>query len=196
MTMNRFDAARESLQRALVANPNAAYSRFLYGLSFYLTNDLQQALPQFVKARLANPKDARAALYLGLTYESLGRMAEALPLYQESARLESGSEALLAGARLLHLTGRLEEAGRWLQSALQRDPASRDVHFELSRLLLRNAKAVQAAEEGERALALPGGTVSDTQIHYLLSGAYRDNEPLRAARHAEAVKALENSGGR
>jgi len=192
MTMNRFELARESLERALAADPNAAYARFLYGLNYYLTNDLQNALPQFLKARQANPKDSRAARYLGLTYESLGRTQEALALYEESVRLEPAADTYLIGARLLHLTGRLDDCERWLQKALQLEPSSRDAHFEMARLLLRRDQPSLAAKEGEHALELPGGSVSDSQIHYLLIRAYRSSQPNLAAQHAEALRALED----
>src|SRR5438128_7339075 len=43
MTLNRFELARDSLERALAVDPKAAYARFLYGLNFYLTNELQHA---------------------------------------------------------------------------------------------------------------------------------------------------------
>ena len=118
-------------------DPSAAYARFLYGLQFYLTNDLQHALPQFLKALQANPKDSRAALYLGLTYESLGQDQEAMALYEESVRLEPLSDTYLTGARLLHVMGQLDDCDRWIQKALQLEPASRDAHFEFARLLLR-----------------------------------------------------------
>src|SRR5438105_15771233 len=45
MAMNRFELARDSLERALAVDPKATYARFLYGLNFYLVNDLQHALP-------------------------------------------------------------------------------------------------------------------------------------------------------
>lgn len=193
MTMNRFELARDSLERALAVDPDAAYGRFLYGLSYYLTNDLQHALPQFLKAMQANPRDSRAALYLGLTCESLGRTQEALALYEESVRLEPLTDTYLSGARLLHLMGRLDESERWIQKALQREPDSRDAHFELARLLLRMDRPLPAANEAEHALELSGGSVSDSQIHYLLIRAYRLNKPALAARHAEALRLLENT---
>lgn len=72
------------------------------------------------------------------------------------------------------------------------EPNSRDAHFEFARLLLRKADPLQAAIEGERALALTTGSVTDAQIHYLLIRAYRDNDPVRSARHAGALRALTN----
>jgi tetratricopeptide (TPR) repeat protein len=192
MTRNKFEAARESLERALKVNPNAAYAQFLYGLNFYLTNDLQNALPQFVKARRLNARDGRAARYLGLTYQSLGRTGEAMAQYEESARLEASADTYVTGARLLHLMGRLDECERWIRLALKLEPDSRDAHFELARLLLRNDNPGAAAKEGEIALALSSGSVSDSQIHYLLIRAYRVSDPMLSARHAEAVRVLED----
>jgi tetratricopeptide (TPR) repeat protein len=192
MTMNRFELARDSLERALAVDPKAVYARFLYGLNFYLTNDLQHALPEFEKARQANPKDARAALYLGLTYESLGRTGEAMERYEEAASLEPAADTYLIGARLLQLLGRLDEGSRWIQRALRMEPNSRDAHFEFARLLLRKADPLRAAREGERALALTPGSVTDAQIHFLLVRAYRENDPARSAQHADALRASEN----
>jgi tetratricopeptide (TPR) repeat protein len=191
MTMNRFELARDSLVRALAVDPKAAYAQFLYGLNFYLTNDLVNALPQFRKARQLDPRDARAALYLGMTYESLGQTKEAMMQYEDSVRLNPVADSYLTGARLLYLESRLDECDRWIQKALQLDPASRDAHFEKARLLLRQDHSADAAKEGERALALSGGAVTDIQLHYLLIRAYRPINPAQADRHADTVRALE-----
>jgi tetratricopeptide (TPR) repeat protein len=141
------------------------------------------------------------ALYLGLTLEGLGQTAEALPLYEEAVRLERSAgkpqaDTLLPGAKLLLLMGRLEESERWLRQAVKLAPDSRDVHFELARLLLAKGDAGQAAAEGETALGLSGGTVADAAIHYLLVRAWRLNGmPERAAIHAEAMRLEEKPAG-
>jgi tetratricopeptide (TPR) repeat protein len=199
MTINRFDVARQSLEQALASDPTSAYAQFLYGFEAYLTNDLQLALPRLEKARKLNPADPRCALYLGLTYESLGRTTDALTLYQEAVRLERSSgqvqtETLLTGSRLLILLGRLEDAERWIRQALELAPNSRDVHFELARLLLTKGNAGQAANEGETALRLSGGDVTDMQVHYFLIRAWQQSgDPKRARSHADAIRALETT---
>ncbi len=197
MAVNRFDVARQSLLQALAVDPKAEYAQFLYGMEAFLTNDTEQALLRFRKARQLNPSDPHAALYLGLTTESLGQTDEALSLYQEAVRLEQAAgklqaETLLPGARLLLLMGRLDECEHWIRQALKLSPNLRDTHFEFARLLLRKGDAAQAATEGENALRLSGGTITDVQIHYLLIRAWKQNgAPDRAAQHAEAVRALE-----
>jgi tetratricopeptide (TPR) repeat protein len=197
----RLDVARKCLEQALALDPKAPYAQFLYGLEAYLGNDLVEALPRFRKARQLSPTDPRAALYLGLTVESLGRPEEALSLYEEAVRLdraagEPHAENLLPGARLLLLLGRLEECERWTRQAMKLLPNSRDVHFEFARLLLKKGDAAQAAAEGETALGLSEGVVTDAAIHYLLIRAYRQGGmPDRAAVHAEVMRAQETPAG-
>jgi len=201
MAANRYDVARETLERALAIEPKAVYARFLYGLEAYLTNDMKEALPRFQKAHQLNPGDSRTALYLGLTTESLGQPEQALALYEDAVRLASAAgelhaDTLLPGARLLLLLGRLEESERWLRQAVKLSPASRDAHFELARLLLKQGDAAQAAAEGETALGLTDGVVTDTAIHYLLVRAWQQNGmPDRAAMHAGVIRAQEGAAG-
>ena len=193
----RLDVAQRYLEQALTIDPRASYAQFLYGLAAYMGNDMKEALPRFRKARQLSPTDPRAALYLGLTTESLGQPAEALSLYEEAVRLERSAgqvhaETLLPGAKLLLLLGRTEECERWIREAVKLSPDSRDAHFELAQLLMKKDAASQAAAEGETALGLPGGVVTDTAIHYLLIRAYRQSGMADRARvHADIMRALE-----
>jgi len=196
MTIYRFDIARQSLERALAADPNSEYAQFLYGLEAYLTNDLELALPRFAKARRLNPADPRAALYLGMTLESLGKPADALKLYEEAVRLEQSAgtpqaDTLLTGSRLLLVMGRPADAKSWIDRALKLEPNSRAAHFEFARYLQETGASLKAAIEGETALRLAGADPTDVQIRYLLVRAYRESErPADVARHAEAIRAL------
>jgi tetratricopeptide (TPR) repeat protein len=197
MAAYRLDIAEKCLQQALAISPRASYAQFLYGLVAYLGNDLTQALPRFRKARELNSNDPRAALYLGLTVESLGQTAEALALYQEAVRMarvagELNADILLPGIKLLLLVGRLEECGQWIRQAAKLSPNSRDVHFELAHLLLKNGDPAQAAVEGETALRLSEGIVTDAAIHYLLIRAYRQSGMAeKALLHAEVMRVEE-----
>jgi tetratricopeptide (TPR) repeat protein len=197
MSVNRFDVARQSLERAIAADPSSWYAHFLMGFQYHLQNDLPLALPELEKARELNPRDARPAIYLGLTHESLGHTAEAVRFYEEAIRLEAAAgkpqaDTLLTYARFLFVSGRLEECGKLIERALKLEPNSRDVHFEHARLLLRKGDAAGAAEEGEKALRLPGVGIPDRPIHYLLVRAYRMSGQERLAeKHAAAVRAGE-----
>jgi tetratricopeptide (TPR) repeat protein len=197
MAANRYDVANRCLERALQIDPNAAYAQFLYGLEAYLTNEMKDALTRFRKARQLNPRDPRAAYYVGLTLESLGQTDEALALYEEAVQLDNASgqpqaDTLLPGARLLAVLGRLDESERWLGQAVKLAPNSRDAHFELARVLLKGGDALHAAGEGETALGLSDGVVTDTAIHFLLIRAWQQSgNPERAEMHAEVIRAQE-----
>jgi tetratricopeptide (TPR) repeat protein len=199
MAANRFDLARQSLERALAVDPEAPYAQFLYGMEAYMNNDMQAALTRFRKARQLALKDPRVALYLGLATESVGRPLDALSLYQEAIGLErmtgqQQSETLLPGARLLLLLGRVDESERWMREAVKLSPKLRDAHFELARVLLKKGDPAQAANEAELALSLSEGVVTDTAIHYLLIRAWREaGMPDRAAAHTGAIRAQENA---
>jgi tetratricopeptide (TPR) repeat protein len=202
MAANRFDVAGESLRQALAADPTSGYAEFLYGLNAYVTNDLGSALQRFEKAHQLSPADPRVALYLGIASETLGQADRALSYYEEAVRLEQRAGApqaatLLAGARLLLVMDREGESEIWIGQALKVEPRSRDGHFEFARLLLKKGEAAQAAKEGETALLLGGGDVTDAQIHYLLIRAYRETGSMaQAARHADILRSLDGKAPR
>ncbi|HXB74286.1 MAG TPA: tetratricopeptide repeat protein [Candidatus Acidoferrales bacterium] len=197
MAINRYDVARECLERALAVEPSSWYAEFLYGFQYYQQNEMPRALAALQKARLLNPRDPRTALYLGLAEETLGRTAEAVAFYQDAIRLEEASgkphvDPFLSYSRLLFILGDLDGCGRLIERALQLDPASRDVHFESGRLLLKRGLAADAVTEGEAALRLHTGDVTDRQVHFLLIQAYQASGREReAAGHAEAIRAIE-----
>jgi tetratricopeptide (TPR) repeat protein len=194
MALNRYDLAKDSLERAIAADPSAWYPRFLYGFHFYQQNEMPLAIRALEKACELNPRAPEAALYLGLAQESLGKTAEASILYRRAVELEAATgklhvETLLTLSRLLLLLGDFEECGRVIARAAKVDPNSRDPHFEAGRLLLKQGEPAKAAQEGETALRLTSGDVTDRQAHFLLVQAYRamDRE-ADAERHAAAVR--------
>jgi len=197
MALDRYDVARECLERAVAADPLSAYARFLYGFQFFKQNELPEAIQSLEKARQLDPKDPRPALYLGLAQESLGRTADALRSYREAIGLGEASgkletDMLLSCSRLLLLLGDFEECGRLVARALKLDPKSRDAHFESARLRLKQGDGGGAAREGELALQFHTGDVSERQVHFLLIQAYQSSgREGDAARHAVALRALE-----
>jgi tetratricopeptide (TPR) repeat protein len=197
MAANRYDVARESLERAIEADPSSSYAQFLYGFQFYQRNEIPSAIQALEKARKLNSRDARTLLYLGLARESLGQTSEALELYKEAIRAGEranhlDSDMLLSYARLLFRMGDFSEARRQIDHALNLAPQSRDPHFESARLLLKTGDAAGAAKQGEIALQLHAGDVTDRQVHFLLIQAYQANgREQDAERHAAAIRVLE-----
>jgi tetratricopeptide (TPR) repeat protein len=196
MAINRYDVARECLDRALAADPAGWYPQFLLGFLFYRQDKMPDAERELQKAQKLNPSDPRSALYLGLTEETLGRTAEALAQYERAMRLEeaaghANAEPWIACARLLMVEGDLDRAARLLADAARIEPNSRDVQFETARLALQKSNSADAIAAGEKALRLKGET-ADRQIHFLLVQAYRmAGRDADAARHAAAIRANE-----
>src|ERR1039458_8306157 len=76
------------------------------------------------------------------------------------------------------------------------DPPGREALAGFARLLLKKGDAAQAAVEGEIALRLSEGVVTDAAIRYQLVRAYQQNGmPDRAAIHAEIMRAQETPAG-
>ena len=197
MAANRYDVAQQSLKRAIAADPRSWYAQFLYGFQFYQQNEMPAAVAAFEQAHKLNPRDPQSALYLGLADEALGHTSEALELYSRAIRLEEEQgavhvETLLTGARLLMLEGRFEEAAGLIARAAQADPQSRDPRFESARLWLKKGDASNAIAEGEAALRLKRGDITDRQVQFVLVQAYRSaGRDSEAEQHAAALRALE-----
>ena len=197
MAANRYDVARESLERAIAADPSSWYAQFLYGFQFYRQNEVPAAIEALEKARRLNPRDARTAVYLGLARESLGQTADALNNYREAIHLGELSgqldvEMLLSYSRLLIRMGDFDECRHQIDRALTLAPNSRDTHFEFARLLLKTGDAAASAKQGELALGLRTGDVTDLQVRFLLVQAYQAAGRERdAERHAAAIRALD-----
>ena len=195
MALNRFDEARAALLRAAELQPTSPYVQFLLGFFYYVDNDFQQALAPLQRARQLNPADPRAAFYLALSQDGLGQADSAAALYETTIALEKKAgqpapDAHVAYARLLFTLGRFNDSQMHVAQALALDPRSRDAHYEQGRLAFERRAFAQAAEEGEKALAIPGAGTLDRQIHFLLSRAYASlgQQPL-AASHLAKFKA-------
>lgn len=197
MAANRYDVARESLEQAIAADPSSWYAQFLYGFQFYRQNQLPAAIQALEKARRLNPRDARTPLYLGLTRESLGQTTEALQTYREAIHLgevsgQLDTDTLLSCSRLLLRLGNFEECRHLVDRAVKLAPDSRDPHFESARLLLKTGDGAGAAKQGEIALQLHTGDVTDRQVHFLLVQAYQSGgREQEAERHAAAIREIE-----
>jgi len=140
-------------------------------------NDFQKAIPSLEIARQLNPNDARATFYLALSQDGLGAADAAVPLYEKTIELErSGGhpapDVHVSYARLLFSLGRYEDAEKQVTLALMLDPKSRDAHYEQGRLWFERGEFAKAAEEGEKAMAIPGAGTLDRQIHFLLARSY------------------------
>jgi len=151
-------------------------SSFLLGF-FYYVDTTFKAIPPLETARRLNPNDARAPFYLALCYDGLGRGRRPSPstnpplLWSERAAIPhpmfmsrlrgcSSHSAVLRRAKRTSTLPSLSIPNRATHTT------SADV------LLFERDEFASAAEEGEKALAVPGAGTLDRQIHFLLARAY------------------------
>jgi tetratricopeptide (TPR) repeat protein len=81
--------------------------------------------------------------------------------------------------------------------AIERDPESRDAHYELAKDLDQEGDFNNAALEGELALTLPELGTSDAQIHFLLAKLYGKLKQSDLAKaHLEKFKAASQTTSR
>jgi tetratricopeptide (TPR) repeat protein len=177
MGLNRFDIARECFEKAAAIEPKSHYVQFLLGFFHYVDNDFVKAIPALERARTLKPDDPRTHFYLALSQEGIANPAEAAKLYLRTIELESAQRQPLADThvaygRFLFAQGDMTGSAKHITRALQLDANSRDAHYERGRLHFEYAEWTKAAEEGEKALRIPGVGTTDRQIHFLLGRAY------------------------
>jgi tetratricopeptide (TPR) repeat protein len=192
---HRPDVAKSCLITAVTADPTSEEAQFFLGLFYYMQNDFTSAISPLQTAQALSPKSPLPVFYLAMTHEATGDTTQALSLYQKAVTLSpekspQSASILVAYGRLLLMLGRTQESienDRW---AIDRDPESRDAHYELAKGLDHQGDFKNAALEGERALTLPELGTSDAQIHFLLATVYRElNQPDLAKAHLEKFKA-------
>jgi Flp pilus assembly protein TadD len=185
----RPDIAKSCLITAITADPKSEEAQFYLGVFFYTENDFRSAVSPLQAAETLAPGNPLPVFYLAMTQEALGDEAKSLVLYEQAESLSpqnspQSAEILVADGRFLFSLGRTEEGVAKERRAASIDPGSRGAHYELAKGLDHEGDFKAAAWEGELALTLPGGEISDAQIHFLLAALYRKlNQPDLAKAH-------------
>jgi tetratricopeptide (TPR) repeat protein len=195
MFAHRPDVAKSCLITAITADPTSEEAQFFLGLFYYTRNLFKLAISPLQTAQTLSPKKPLPVFYLAMTHEALGDATQALDLYQEAENLspekspQSASILLAYGSFLLSL-GRIQDAKEKYRGAIERDPESRDAHYELAKELDQEGDFNNAALEGELSLTLPEVATNDAQIHFLLAKLYwKLKQPDLAKAHLEKFKA-------
>lgn len=124
----------------------------------------EAAIEAYREILAEEPRLADAWEYLGHALLEIGRPRAALDAYEETIELTGGDHVLLAAADALSRLGRLDEARRHAEAALDSFPGEGN-HF-LARLALREERLDDAATHLERALS-----ASPSHPTYLLTRA-------------------------
>jgi tetratricopeptide (TPR) repeat protein len=132
----RAEAAEACLRRALALNPNqvetlVAWCQFRAG-----ERDVAGAREWMQWALARNPEFDEAVNMHGIVLHLEGRFAEAIEVFERAEALGNRAAASNRGNSLLDL-GRMEEALRAHESAVERDPASAGAKYNLALTQLR-----------------------------------------------------------
>jgi tetratricopeptide (TPR) repeat protein len=195
MFAHRPAVAKSCLITAITADPTSEEAHFFLGLFYYTQNYFKLATSPFQTAQTLSPKSPLPVFYLAMTHEALGDATQALDLYREAENLSpekspQSASILVAHGRFLLSLGRIQDGVEKYRQAIERDPESREAHYELAKDLDQEGDFNDAALEGELALTLPEIDTSDAQIHFLLAKLYSKlKQPDLAKAHLEKFKA-------
>jgi tetratricopeptide (TPR) repeat protein len=146
-----FEAALESLKRALSLKPGVAEARSTMGVIYLRQGRLAEAEEALRAETAAHPSDLRAQQDLAAVLDLLQRPDEAVPLLRrvvESRPQQTGAQYLLG--KILLAQGVAEEAVLHLEAAVKASPEDGSAHYQLGRAYQKLGQATRAEQEFER----------------------------------------------
>jgi len=183
------------LEKAARVGPENAEAQYQFGVFLFQRKLHADAVRQFAKAAELRPTDARAFDYLALGYEAIGEAEPAEQAYTKALTVNDGPffDTFLDHnyGRFLLKLGRLEEAQRHLDRAVELLPNNRAAHYEHAKLNLALERYQAARDDAELARSLrdPTGLVLDLQVYYLLATIYtRLGDTELAEKYAELAR--------
>ena len=132
----RAEAAEACLRRALALNPNQVETLVAWAQFRAAERDVAGAREWMRWALERNPEFDEAVNMHGIVLHLEGRFGEAIEVFERAEALGNRAAASNRGNSLLDL-GRMEEALRAHESAVERDPASAGAKYNLALTQLR-----------------------------------------------------------
>jgi len=145
-----FEAAVESLTRALELDPSVAEANGTLGYIYLRQGRLPEAEKALRAELAARPGDLTARHRLAATLELAGRPEDAIPLLRSvlQSRPETADARYLLGKVLL-AQGAAVEAVEHLEAAARLDPEAANVHYQLAQAYQKLGRAEDATREFE-----------------------------------------------
>lgn len=146
-----FEAALESLRRALALKPDVAEASSTMGVIYLRQGRLAEAEEALRAETAAHPGDLRAQQDLAAVLDLLQRGEEAVPLLRrvvEAKPQQAGAQYLLG--KILLAQGAAAEAVRHLEAAVQATPDDARAHYQLGRAYQTVGQGARAEQEFER----------------------------------------------
>jgi tetratricopeptide (TPR) repeat protein len=146
--------ALADLREALEVTPNADEAEFHLAIAL-VESSPEQAARHLGAIRTRRPHDASTALALASVYRSLGRLTDSAQVLDELlAHSPDPLTALVLRGHVAMDLGRVEDAERFLRSALALAPNAPDVHLALGRCLELAGQTDKAKQHHERFVQL------------------------------------------
>ncbi len=191
----RLEDARAALERAVAADPADAEAHYLLGLALFRGGEPESAIPSFELAVQLDPEHASAHYNLGTVLRLTGRVEEgmaAMRRFQElqaqerpgESRLTQNLANLIRQGVFLAKTGHGERAVGLFHRALENNPESDLVLFNLGLILSDMEKHQEAADALERAVK---SNPDRAEAYAALANAYR---ALGRTEEAQRMRAI------
>jgi tetratricopeptide (TPR) repeat protein len=135
-----WNKAEELFKKCLSLNPEHRSAPYNLGLVFAQKNDWENALKYFEQAVQRNPQKPDMQFALAWAYEKLGNMDKALDNYRQVLTKDPNHvRALTHSGAILYRLGKISEAKRYIEKAVEIDPNYPDAQFILdSSITVRN----------------------------------------------------------
>lgn len=151
---NRLEEALKDLEMATILAPTWPSGWVNLGVARVLNDDVEAALAAYERALDIEPRNSSALNNLSILYRRLGRYNEARLALTAAARRGRSPFVLVALADAEMLSGRLEEAGKYLRRAKRLDPDEAEVWDALARLARRTGQERREAKYRQKADSL------------------------------------------
>ena len=165
--------------------PEDSDSLFTLARLYRMNNQIEEAEEAFKKILKNRPSSRSALGSLAQVYSDRGDYAQVIELLEKAPQENISTQLLTALAFAYHQTGKLEEASRHYESALEREPDNQQVRQIYVRVLVARQEFERAQAELERLLE---ADEENGEAYRLLSEVHR-----REGNFEEAERAIERA---
>lgn len=185
----QYDKAIPPLARQVAAHPDDALARRMLGVSYYLTNNFQQAVETIQPLQPVITSDPEMAYAYGVSLVRLGESKRALGLFAILARQDpKNTQARFYAAQGFMMIEDYERALSEFRGVAQLDPQLPQAHYGAGQSLIRLNRLAEAEQEFRQELALrPADELTKYHLAYVLLEQKR--EPAEALSLLRAVVA-------
>jgi len=159
-----------------VLEPSTEEAKYLYGLSYFIQNDYQDAIKYFKEVASSKRFGAKALLKLGDAYYNLGDVNKAVSYYQKVVEdYPNSKEAMEASydiisSRIKNPSKNLEVAIKQFIERYKDSPLSEDLKYQLANIYIKQGKK-------EEAYNLLSGIVGGPRYRAMLKMAMLEPDP-------------------